>query len=115
MPEFKKRKAARLKKIEEQRKFDRRASAARNRQEGKFSTHFSPTQCQPYFNYQVILSKKKNNRNVIHVILVTLFSVGYGSSLKVVLIISFPKVDYKSKVVRSEILTYVLLCQYFIL
>lgn len=34
MPEFKKRKASRLKKIEEQRKFDRRASAARSRQEG---------------------------------------------------------------------------------
>lgn len=59
MPEFKKRKAARLKKLEEQRKFDRRASAARNRQEGKVCTHFSSTPCQPYFRYQFILSTKK--------------------------------------------------------
>lgn len=34
MPEFKKRKEARLRKLEEQRKFDRRANAVRSRQEG---------------------------------------------------------------------------------
>ena len=45
MPEFKKRKSLRLKKMDEQRLFDQKASAARNRQEGvyenivKFKSH----------------------------------------------------------------------------